>query len=269
MRTTLPIAALLASCAPAVAQDSAMSKIAERDLREMRAMLPGTYTNEEQVYFHGELDRPADTALPRLDLIIEPRDAGGFTARTVNPATGRKTEARLSYSVRDGAIVSREQRDGQPDCVRRFTRTLGQYRGEPVPDAASESCGGFVSASPEGFVFGSPDNPFVMKRAREFRCWVSPRKNDDSYGFTNNITIHDQGGRAWVTSETGEHDRVGIKMRRVDWPTGRNRDSLVLYAYRGQDEDNAVSYGWTGPDGDRLALNLRWMQASCTLADNE
>lgn len=104
-------------------------------------------------------------------------------------------------------------------------------------------------------------------RARMFNCWVSPKKDDGEYGFYNNIRLHDQGGRVWLEGEG--HERIGLKMRNVEWPMGNNRPSLVLYAYRGDDEDKAVSYTWTSPDGDRLAMNLRWLQASCTLGEEE
>lgn len=104
-------------------------------------------------------------------------------------------------------------------------------------------------------------------KARMFNCWVSPQKEDGEYGFYNNVRLHDQGGFVWLEGE--DHDQVGLKMRNVVWPTGNNRASLVLYAYRGKDEERAVSYVWTSPDGDRLAMNLRWMQVSCTLGDTE
>ena len=103
-------------------------------------------------------------------------------------------------------------------------------------------------------------------RARQFNCWVSPQKNNGEYGFYNDIKIHDQGGRVWL--EGNDHDRIGLKMRNVVWPMGRNRNSLVLYAYRGDDEDKAVSYVWTSPEETRIAINLRWMQASCTLGED-
>ncbi len=253
--SALMIGALVA---PAAAQDhAAMEDIAKRDLKEFRAMLPGTYSNEEQVYFHGNLEMAEATKLPKLELTIEP-DGDDFIARTLNPETGRTTEARLTYRVEGGEIRSREIRTGQPDCERTFTREFDQFRGE--------GCGGVVIADPDGFVFGAPDNPFRMLRARDFTCWISPQKDDGSYGFEPGLKVHDQGGRVWVDGE--DHPRVGIKLRNVRWPTGRNRDSFVLYAYRGDEPDKAVSYAWTSPDADRIAINLRWMQASCTLNEN-
>ncbi|MCU0882657.1 MAG: hypothetical protein MUF14_08335, partial [Hyphomonadaceae bacterium] len=52
---------------------------------------------------------------------------------------------------------------------------------------------------------------------------------------------------------------------RVEWPFGTNRPSLTLYVLD-QDSDRAVSYAWGDYDADRLGINLRWMQASCTEA---
>lgn len=103
-------------------------------------------------------------------------------------------------------------------------------------------------------------------RAKLFKCWVSPQKKDGEYGFYPNVVIHDQGGMVWLESE--DHDRVGIRMRNVVWPTGNNRHSRVLYAHRGKDEENAVSYAWTSPDEPRIGINLRWMQVSCTQGDD-
>lgn len=102
-------------------------------------------------------------------------------------------------------------------------------------------------------------------RANNFKCWVSPQKENGEYGFYNDIYIHDQGGRVWLEGE--DHQRVGLRMRNVVWPMGNNRPSLVLYAYRGDDEDKAVAYAWTSPDEPRIGINLRWIQASCTKGD--
>ena len=257
MRALLISAAILAACSPSVgAQDKqldGLTKIAERDLREFKGMLPGLYDNQEQVYFQENLNLPDDKRLPRLTLTITP-DGDGFKAVTQSPETGRTTEARLNYFIKDGQIQSRETRDGEVDCERVFTRNLEHFRGE--------GCGGAVIASQTGFIFGDPNRPFKMRRAQMFKCWVSPQKKDGSYAFYNDVTLHDQGGRAWVTGD--DHPRVGLKMRNVVWAAGNNRPSLVLYAYKGDDEDNAVSYAWTSPDEPRIGINLRWMQVSCT-----
>ena len=118
------------------------------------------------------------------------------------------------------------------------------------------------------YVYGNKaDVHHKNNKARLFKCWVSPQKEDGSYAFYNDLVIHDQGGRIWVDAVEGEHPRIGLKMRNVVWPMGNNRPSLVLYAYRGDDGDKAVSYTWTSPDGERLAMNLRWVQASCTLGN--
>ncbi|CAM3649440.1 chromophore lyase CpcT/CpeT [Litorimonas haliclonae] len=129
-----------------------------------------------------------------------------------------------------------------------------------IQDEAEDSEGNYVYGNKAGV-------PHKLRKARPFSCWVSPQKENGEYAFYNDIQLHDQGGRAWVTGEG--HERVGLKMRNVVWPTGSNRNSLVLYAYRGEDENHAVSYSWTSPDSERLAMNLRWVQASCTLGNEE
>lgn len=103
-------------------------------------------------------------------------------------------------------------------------------------------------------------------RAEIFKCWVAPQKNDGSYGFVNNLQIHDQGG--WIRlPATEDYEEIGLKMRNVVWPSGNNRPSRVLYAYRGGDEETALSYAWTSPNEPRLGINLRWVQVSCTEGD--
>ncbi|GLQ19580.1 hypothetical protein [Algimonas porphyrae] len=257
MNRLIPVVLTLLMSAPVAAQDKdADTRIAERDLREMKQILPGFYTNEEQVYFQSNLDMAEDRRLPRLTLKIE-KDGDGFKATTTS-STGRQTEARLEYRVEDGQILSREYRDGEVDCERIFSREFNSFRGE--------GCGGMVVADAQGFQFGMPDNPFHMLRARAFKCWASPRKADGTYAFYNDLVLHDQGGRVWIDA-TDEHERVGFRIRNVQWPTGINRDSLVLYTYRGDDADYAPSYTWTDPSAERLAINTRWLQVSCTAGD--
>ena len=61
---------------------------------------------------------------------------------------------------------------------------------------------------------------------------------------------------------------VVLRMRNVTWSgsaRSTNRPSLVLYVHTVDDPDHAVSYVWSDPGAARLGVNLRWMQASCTV----
>ena len=115
-------------------------------------------------------------------------------------------------------------------------------------------------------MFGHPTGvPHKNRKARRFECWMTAMQRNDEWTFRRGLEIHDQGGVVWLETEEQPPQRVGIKMRNVRWPYGNNRPSLVLYAYR-PDEDRAVSYAWADPSAQRIGINLRWMQASCTLA---
>jgi len=115
-------------------------------------------------------------------------------------------------------------------------------------------------------VFGHPTGvPHKNRKARRFECWMTAMQRDGEWTFRRGLEIYDQGGTVWLETEEEAPQQVGIKMRNVRWPYGNNRPSLVLYAYR-PDEDRAVSYAWADPSAQRIGINLRWMQASCTLA---
>jgi len=115
-------------------------------------------------------------------------------------------------------------------------------------------------------VFGHPTGvPHKNRKARRFECWMTAMQRDGEWTFRRGLEIYDQGGMVWLETEEQPPEKVGVKMRNVRWPYGNNRPSLVLYAYR-PDEDRAVSYAWADPSAQRIGINLRWMQASCTLA---
>jgi hypothetical protein len=114
-------------------------------------------------------------------------------------------------------------------------------------------------------VAGHPVNvPFKYRKARQFECWMTAAQRDGEWTFRRGLTLHDQGGMIWMETEEDAPQQVGIKLRNVQWPYGRNRPSLVLYAHK-PEQDNAVSYAWADPSAQRIGINLRWMQASCTL----
>ena len=272
---------MLAACTPSSVADAEtkpdtdwaskpQTQILARDHREFLALVDGVYDNQEQIYFEDNLGFDQSDRHARSTLTISTEDTGTISF----------PDAKLSFERR---IVRIKLSDG-PDtnynpfrlsqhgtewkvgnCTVTFTRAFDQFIGRGNENCAQTQMvwspqGLSITKAPEGLSDG------VFRRAKYFICWVSPQKTDGSYAFYNDVILHDQGGRAWLEGE--DHDRVGLKMRNVVWAAGNNRPSLVLYAYRGDDEDTAISYAWTSPDEPRIGINLRWMQASCTQGDD-
>lgn len=206
------IAALgLAGAAPVLAQAPALS--------------PGTYSNEEQVYFEKEAGRVPP---PVLVLIV-------------------------------GA-------DGRARAVDAYGAAA------PMPGVALAMKGGDIAATLSGGAV------LEMRRARPVTCWASLKRaapkadGSEDWSFTRGISIHDQGGRALVGTGEAGVTPVILRMRNVTW-TGSaraaNRPSLVLYIHTPDQPDKAVSYVWADPGAARIGVNLRWMQASCTVDGRE
>ena len=127
-----------------------------------------------------------------------------------------------------------------------------------ISDRAADEDGNYVFGHKAGV-------PHKNRKARRFECWVAAQQRDEQWTFRRGLEIYDQGGMIWLDTDEGEPQKIGLKLRNVEWPYGNNRPSLVLYAYR-ETADRAVSYAWAEPTAERLGINLRWMQGSCTYA---
>ncbi|TRW18045.1 hypothetical protein [Glacieibacterium frigidum] len=110
-----------------------------------------------------------------------------------------------------------------------------------------------------------------LRRGRPVTCWGSvPRAAKKADGsedwlFERTLKLHDQGGRvAFGGGDTGAAPVV-LRLRNVVWPSGPNQPSLVLYVHKPGSPDIAESYSWADPSARRIGINLRWMQASCTI----
>lgn len=111
-----------------------------------------------------------------------------------------------------------------------------------------------------------------MRRARPFRCWAAIPKvgtGPVEWWFRRDIAIHDQGGRASLVTDEAQPQRFTLKMRYVVWPSGPNQPSLVLYVLTPQAGERAVAYSWADPGAIRVGINIRSVQASCTLDRND
>ncbi len=108
-----------------------------------------------------------------------------------------------------------------------------------------------------------------LRRGQNFSCWLSRRKfagkpdGSEDWSFDTKLMTFDQGGRIKV--EGGDAPPVELRLRNVTWAKGSsNKPALVLYVHKPGD-DRAVSYAWASPDAKLVGINLRWVQASCSL----
>ena len=257
MRTLASLATLLVVASPVAAQSiNPQATLSDRDLREFRRLMPGTYTNEEQVAFQESRGVPEKDQVMGMTVVVE--RTGQSILSLITWDDGRTLKARHDHSLQDGVIRADAIRNGRVDCSRTVTRVFDSFH--------AEGCEGPFVVDEKGIILTTGGVTNVLRRARPFTCWASPRKADGSYAFYNELVLHDQGGRVWIDA-TADHPRIGLKLRNVEWPTGVNRDSLALYAYQGLDEDYSPAYVWADPEAERLGINTRWLQVSCTQGD--
>ncbi len=111
-----------------------------------------------------------------------------------------------------------------------------------------------------------------LRRARPVTCWVAVRKDkpkadgSEDWLFQSGVKLHDQGGRARVGGGDSGVQPVVIRLRNVTWDKGStNAPVVTLYAHKPENPDHAEAYSWAAPDSSRVGINLRWMQAGCTI----
>ena len=184
-------------------------------------LLPGTYTNEEEVYFDKEAKRPA---APWLGISVDAAGKISFVDIYSN-AVGATAYKGLVPSATAGRV--------------RITLNDGRVT--------------------------------ELRRARTATCWGAAPKaakkadGSDDWAGARDLKLHDQGGRVRFGGGTTSAPAVVLRMRNVIWPSGPSRPSLVLYVHKADAPEKAVSYSWADPSAKMIGINLRWMQASCTI----
>ncbi len=231
-------------------------------------LLPGTYTNEEQVYFATEAGRPA----PPWTGVAISNDGGAMHMRSID-AFGKMGPddmvMTLAVDGTDGSGVAITS----GGCSRRY----GLKNGQLSVTTQTGTCNGpaVTGIAATGLTMMMPDGTALnLQRARRFKCWASiPRlalkDGKQDWWFQSGLILHDRGGRVLATTDEPVPQTFTLRMRNVVWPAGGpaagNAPSLVLYVH-GADPGHAIAYSWADPAAVRVGINLRNVQASCALA---
>lgn len=231
-----------------------------------QALLPGTYTNEEQVSF-ASTDGSAAPPWAGLEIRAE---GGGFRLRSVDPYGAHGAEdQRMTVAEQDGRLAI---------TTGRCTRIYDAREGALEAVASRGICRApyaFHRFTPTAMILRMADgSEMELRRARPFSCWAAiPKRAARPDGRTDwwgarDLAIHDQGGRVMLATDETEPQRFELRMRNVVWPSGPNQPSLVLYVHR-PGEERAIAYSWADPGARRVGINIRAVQASCTLAQTD
>ena len=141
--------------------------------------------------------------------------------------------------------------DGRVTPIDPYGAALGEGRALTAGEAAA----------------GAPLAPGAeLRHARAFACWAAIPKAAGGWWGARDVALHDQGGMARLATDEPAPQRFELRLRNVVWPSGPNRPSLVLYVHE-PGNPRAIAYAWANPEATRVGLNLRTIQASCTLAE--
>lgn len=259
--------------APGGAAARSAAGIQARDVRLFTEWLTGSFSNREQVYFTAEVE-PKAKPVPHLrwEVAAVADQPGRLTAFAFD--AGKPD----SPPVRTETLTITADASGQgvrlttgPACTIRYVRMAAQF----VAADGLRDC----KTVPEPFWAIGSDGLFTgrdgtitaeFRRVRGFTCWAAipkvARRADGSTDWWGGfgLKVHDQGGRIWFQTDEPTPQRFGIELRNVVWPYGNNRPSLTLYVYTPEDERRAVAYSWADPQAERIGLNTRAVQVSCT-----
>ena len=300
--------ALASSCATAQQPEAAMPGWLAKDYADFVEMFEGRWDSDRHVFFAADAGLDPAQIAPRQHVEItravlsneeDAADKAVFQAvRTVegqDPATmihtltiDADTQSILHSMATPGGVLP----PTPLDCRVHWYRSGAQFEGK----ASGAECASIFTRPAEGGALNvtmthSEDDFWVtstrgenriearLRRARPFECWTAilrgashgdSGEDMNDWDFRRGVKLHDQGGEAELITDEDEPRRIRLKLRNVDWPYGTNRPSLTLYVMEG-DSDRAVSYTWNEGGAERIGLNLRWLQASCTYtpADTE
>ena len=225
-------------------------------------LLPGTYSNEEQVYFAREAGKPVPpwSALRITGAVplfrMQRIDAFGASIGPAQPFSVRETPEQVAITTQS--------------CTRDYARVAAGLTIINQTGACNEPAAATTFID-RGLAMKMADGTLLeFQRSRSFKCWASiPRKalkdGKPDWWFKAGLMLHDAGGRVVAMTDEVEPQSFTLRLRNVAWPSGNNQPSLVLYVHA-DDPDKAIGYAWADPAARRVGINLRTVQASCSLA---
>ena len=296
--TTCAGLAMMVGCASAQETPSTPGWL-DKDFSEIVELFDGNWDSDRHVFFAEDAGMDMSEIAPRQHIEIKrlshDDEASGMmhfqATRTVEGEAPAVLHHAFSIDVENQSILQSMSspveggEDVSLDCSVEWRRNGVQFHGvangagcdslfpRPVADGGL-SVSMSLSETDYWITVNRGDSSVEarLRKARPFECWTAILRgasHGDSgegmrdWDFRRGVKLHDQGGEAELITDEETPRRVRLRLRNVDWPYGTNRPSLTLYILEG-DNDRAVSYAWNEGNAERIGINLRWLQASCT-----
>lgn len=293
---------LASACASAQDSTAPAPGWLEKDFAEFVDLFEGQWDSDRHVFFAEAAGMSPDGIASRQHLSIERATVGAseadaearFVYRATRTVDGEAPVSLVHTLSMDSSAQGIRQTIATPGgvlpptpiaCEILWSRAGAQFQGRafgndcasvfPNPADGGELQADLILSERDFWVTvtrGANTTEARFRRARPFECWTAILRGashgDSGQGmndwdFRRGVKLHDQGGEAELLTDEDEPRRVRLRLRNVDWPYGTNRPSLTLYVLEG-DNDRPVSYAWNDGDAERIGINLRWIQASCT-----
>lgn len=289
---------LSTSCAIAQETEADVPGWLSKDFVELVEHFEGHWNNDRHVFFAEDAGMDLSPIAPRQHISITRSEEEGEDGAVVFQADrsidgGAPASLFHSFSIAaDKSVIVQTMSPAlgeadAPDCNVEWQRAGAQFQGRasgegcevlfPRPEGEGDLSVTMTLSENDFWVRSSRGEAFTearFRRARPFECWTAILRgasHGDSgegmrdWDFRRGVRLHDQGGEAELMTDEETPRKIRLKLRNVDWPYGTNRPSLTLYIMEG-DSDRAVSYAWNEGNAERIGINLRWIQASCTHA---
>ena len=261
----------------------------------------GSFGNSEQVAFDVRLattpteraglsrvivEKVNGSSLGENILLVRPSTGGNFALVPVLDAGPSTIRLRVFRAPNGGDLTAQSLTSAgagtatsDRSCDLLMTREAGQFRA-----VTRTNC----TTSPNEILFSpraiwtraASAAPFAkMLRARNFECYVDMPGSGGIHGEAfkryEGLTLDDQGGEAWFTTNEATPRQLGLRLRSVNWAMNNKlgtftRNSLTLYLIERQTtgDPKLLTYAWTEPNVSRIGLNAQWALANCFMEAN-
>jgi hypothetical protein len=192
---------------------------------------------------------------------LEPAKLAGLTPDRLRTAPGcevfwkRDGEARFIGYMEDGACRVDSPRLGKTIIIDDDLVLTPEEIW--IGDRATDEDGTWVFGNRAGI-------QHKLKRARLFDCWAAVRNEaSDEWSLERGLRLHDQGGRASISTAGDTPRRYRIELEQRVYEGGGGVPVLKIALYE-EGMEESLAYSWADPDAGRIGMNLRWAQGGCT-----